>query len=107
MNISELSKRLGLEKEEYLELVELFFETSISDMDRLQGAIDRGDAEEAARASHSLKGAAGSLGFMKLFELAKKINDETRKGHLDGMSDLVQVLREQFEALAGLVQTEA
>ena len=107
MNVSKLAEELGLEEEEYLELVQLFVETGISDMDRIQTAIDKGNAEGVAMASHSLKGAAGNLGFTDLFELAKKINDEAREGRLDGTSDSLQLLKEKFNAVAGLIQTEA
>ncbi|MCK4603078.1 MAG: hypothetical protein BA871_09600 [Desulfuromonadales bacterium C00003096] len=103
MNISELAENIGLEKEEYLELSELFVETGMSDMDKLQSAINEGNTEEVARASHSLKGTAGNLGFMELFEAAKKINDEAREGRLDRTSDYAQVLKEKFNAIASLL----
>ena len=104
MNIRELAENIGLEEEEYLELVELFVETGMSDMDKLQSDIDEGNAEEVARASHSLKGAAVNLGFIELFEVAKKINDEAREGRLDRTSDYAQVLKEKFNAIASLMK---
>ena len=104
MNIRELAENIGLEEEEYLELVELFVETGMSDMDKLQSAIDEGNAKEVAKTSHSLKGASGNLGFMELFEAAKKINDEAREGRLDRTSDYAQVLKKKFNAIASLVK---
>jgi len=104
MNIGELAENLGLEEEEYLELFELFVETSMSDMENLQTAIDEENAEKVAMASHSLKGASGNLGFMELFEVAKKINDEAREGRLDGTSELAQILKEKFNIIASLIQ---
>ena len=40
MNYNKISKILGLEEDEYLELVELFIETSKSDLKNLQSAIN-------------------------------------------------------------------
>jgi len=104
MNIRELAENIGLEEEEYLELVRLFVETGKSDMDKLRSAIDERNAEEVARASHSLKGAAVNLGFIECFEAAKKINDEAREGRLDRTSDYAQVLKEKFNAIASIMK---
>jgi HPt (histidine-containing phosphotransfer) domain-containing protein len=104
MNIRELAENIGLEEDEYLELVELFVETGMSDMNNLQSALDEGNAEEVAGASHSLKGASGNLGFMELFEVAKEINDEAREGRLDGIAESAEVLKEKLNAIAGLIQ---
>ena len=103
MNIRELAENIGLEEEEYLELVELFVEIGMSDIDKLQSAIDEGNVEEVASTSHSLKGASGNLGFVELFEVAKKINDEALEGRLDGTSESAQVLKEKLNAIAGLL----
>ena len=76
----------------------------MSDMDKLQSAIDERNVEEVAKASHSLKGAAVNLGFIELFEVAKKINDEAREGRLDRTSDYAQVLKEKFNAIASIMK---
>jgi len=76
MNFGKLAEDLGLEREEYLELIELFIETSMSDLDKLQSAIKEVNAEKAANAAHSLKGAARSIGLMELSETAKEIEEK-------------------------------
>jgi len=59
MNFKELSKNLGLEEEEYIELFELFVETGMEDLNKLWIAIDMSSGrKKAARIAHSLKGAA-------------------------------------------------
>jgi len=103
MNIGELAENIGLEEDEYLELVELFVETGMTDMDKLQSAIDAGNAEEVARASHSLKGASSNLGFMEFSKVAREINDEAREGRLDGSSKSAGVLKEKLNAIAGII----
>ncbi len=45
MNFRELAEDLGLEEDEFLELLELFMETSMSDLNKLQSTIKKGNAE--------------------------------------------------------------
>jgi two-component system sensor histidine kinase/response regulator len=75
---------LGLETDEYLELVEVFVDATRSDLSQLQSAISAGDAQRVAAAAHSIKGAAASLGFDTTQHLAKKIEMNARKQILEG-----------------------
>jgi HPt (histidine-containing phosphotransfer) domain-containing protein len=100
MNFKELAENIGLEEQEYLELIELFIETGISDLDKLQSAIEQGNAEKAANAAHSIKGAAGSLGLMELYEVARKIEKQTRNDRLEGTAQSAQELKEKLEIIA-------
>jgi HPt (histidine-containing phosphotransfer) domain-containing protein len=100
MNIKEMAENLGLEEEEYVELVELFIETGMSDLDKLQSAIDTEDIETAVEAAHSLKGASGNLGIMEFSQAAKEIEDNTRNGILDGAFEAAQALREKLDVIA-------
>ena len=61
MKVKALAENLGLEKDEFLDLVELFVKTSASNLTDLARAIETGNAEEVVKYSHSLKGAAGVL----------------------------------------------
>ncbi|MCJ7683683.1 MAG: Hpt domain-containing protein [Desulfobacteraceae bacterium] len=100
MNIKELSENLGLEEDEYLELMELFIDTGMVDIEKLRSAIEEGNAEEAAHAAHSLKGASGSLGLMEIYNLAMKSEKEALNNSLDGLAESVQTLKEQLNSLA-------
>ena len=104
MNFKELAKNLGLEEEEYLEFIELFIETGISDLDKLQSAIEEGNPEKAANAAHSIKGAASNLGFMEVYEVAKKIEKQTRNDRLEGIAESAQALKEKLNEIAGLAR---
>ncbi len=102
MNIKKLAEDLGLEEEEYLELFELFIETSKSDLEKLQAAIEARDAEQIASTAHSLKGASGNLGFMELHEIAREIVEKARNNHLEGISESFMTLKKKFEGIAGI-----
>ena len=101
MDFKALAGNLGLEEEEYMELIELFVERSMSDLEKLEDAIKSGNADEAADAAHSMKGAAGNLGIMDFYESAAKIEMEAREGRLEKFSGAIQSLRNSLGAIAG------
>jgi HPt (histidine-containing phosphotransfer) domain-containing protein len=100
MNFKELAENIGLEEEEYLELIELFIETGISDLDKLQTGMEEGDTQEVANAAHSIKGASSNLGLMELYEVAKKIEKEARSDRLEGAAQSAQALKEKLDIIA-------
>jgi len=100
MNFKELAENLGLEEEEYLELIELFIETGMSDLGTLSSAIKEKNAEKAANAAHSLKGATSNLGLMELYEAAMKIEEGILNNRLEETAEDVQVLKEKLDIIA-------
>ncbi|RLB26429.1 MAG: hypothetical protein DRG66_06855 [Deltaproteobacteria bacterium] len=104
MNFRELAENLGIEEELYLELIELFIQTGTSDLDKVQSAVEEGNAEKAANAAHSIKGAASNLGLMEVYEVAKKIEKQTRNDRLEGIAESAQALKEKLNEIAGLAR---
>jgi len=104
MNLGELAENLGLEQEEYLELIELFIKTSMSDLDQLQSAIEEENAKIAANVAHSLNGAARNLGLIELSETAKEIEEKARNDRLEGIAEAAQVLKVKLVVIAKLVR---
>jgi HPt (histidine-containing phosphotransfer) domain-containing protein len=100
MNFKQLAENLGLEEDEYMELIELFIETGISDLEKLNSAIDEGNGEEAANAAHSIKGAAGNLGLVDLSETAKEIEEKARNNRLEEIAESAQALKGKLEEIA-------
>ncbi len=102
MDIKKLAENLGLNEEEYQELIELFIETGMSDLDKLQSGINHGNAEEAMEAAHSIKGASGNLGLTEIYEIAKEAEQKARDGDLNGTPELAQILEEKIGKIAEL-----
>jgi HPt (histidine-containing phosphotransfer) domain-containing protein len=104
MDIKALADNLGLEEDEYLELADLLVETGMVDLSNMESAFHEGDADAAAGAAHSLKGASGNLGIMDIYELAKTVEAESRNNNLPSIEAPLKELREKLEALAKLVK---
>jgi len=99
MDLKKIAERLGLDVEDIRELLELYVETTTSDLAQLKRAIETKNAELAHAKAHSIKGASGNLGLDEMYELAKEIDDRARVNSLDGLEDMVQVLQEKFNGL--------
>ena len=82
------------------ELIEIFKESSASDLANLRKSVEMNDAAMARAHSHSIKGAAASLGMDGIRELAELIESDCREGSL---TVAVEVLP-QFEKLLALLQ---
>jgi HPt (histidine-containing phosphotransfer) domain-containing protein len=99
MNLKKLGESLGLDEDEYLEMIELFFESGGADLKKLEAAVKAGDAELGYTASHSLKGSSGSLGLMAIYEKTTLVDDKLRRGDLDGVTEMVVSLRKEYDLL--------
>jgi len=99
MNLKELGESLGLDEEEYLEMIDLFFESGGADLKKIEAAVADGDAARGYAASHSLKGSAGSLGLTTVYEQTILIDDKLRCGDLDGVAEMVVSLRKEYDQL--------
>ena len=100
MQFEELAERVCLEESEFLELVELFAETSVSDLGKLQSAIEQEDTQQVVETAHSIKGASGNLGFQNVYEVAKGIEMNARQNILEGSQGAANSLKEKIELIA-------
>jgi len=103
MNIKELSENLGLEEDEYMEMLDLFLTSGGADLSRIEKALKEANAKLVHEAAHSLKGSAGSLCLDNIFELARDIDDKSRKGILKGIDVLARDLRRSYDELVTAV----
>lgn len=103
MNFKELAENLGLEEDEYLELVELFLDTGKADFQKIESSLANSDADQVMRSAHTIKGAAGNLGFTEISDLAKLIEENAGNDTLEGLDQAVSALRSHFESITALV----
>ena len=99
MNFRGLAEQLEMEESELLEIIELFLETSASDLGKIQSAVEEEDAQKAVHAAHSIKGAAANLRLTAIFELAQRMEKEARENRLDGAIGAVQAIQENLDQI--------
>jgi HPt (histidine-containing phosphotransfer) domain-containing protein len=103
MNFKELGDKIGLEEDEYRELVQLFLDTGTADYNRLKTAFDAGDAQQVARSAHTINGASGNLGILNVHEVAKRIELAADENQLESVCGDVETLKGLFDEIAGLI----
>ena len=100
MNIRALAADLEMGEDEFLELVELFLDASVSDLEKLKNAVNRREMKEIVESAHSIKGAAANLGMKELSETAKRIEMNAREDRLDGAASALRMIRESLDRIA-------
>jgi CheY-like chemotaxis protein/HPt (histidine-containing phosphotransfer) domain-containing protein len=76
------------------ELVTVFLDSAQKHMTDMRGALDAEDSDLLARAAHTLKGSAGTLGAKPLAELCAELETGGRRGNLPGAKSLDDVANE-------------
>lgn len=104
MDLKTPAQRLGLDAEEYIELIELFLETGGNDLKELESAVSNKDAQTAAERSHSLKGASGNLGLVEIYEKAKEIEERSRDNKIEGIENLIVEIRQYFKRIESALE---
>ncbi len=99
MDFKKLSRNLGLDEVDFLELVELFSVTAPTDIGKLKTASETGDSQMAIEAAHSLKGASGNLGFMEFASIAGEAEKKGREGDTGNLAETVRLLSENLEQI--------
>ena len=97
MDFSIPAERLGLDVDEFIELVELFLETGADDLSGLESAAADNDIQAVVERSHSIKGASGNLGLNDIFETAKDIEARARSNSLESIDSSISDIKQYLE----------
>ena len=103
MDLKGLAADIGLEEQDILELVELFYETSTSDLDRLIKAMDQNDVKTVAETVHSIKGAAGNMRLQEIYELARQIEKDANEKLLDNVMANVASIDQELQKISAFL----
>ena len=96
-----LADQVGLEEEDYVEMLELFFQQTDLDLKKLEEAWINGEVLQLSRAAHALKGASGNLRLMEIYEEAGRLEKLGKENDLEASRLLIQSLREKIDVAAG------
>ena len=99
MDCRAMAQSLGLEKDEFLEVLTLFFEVSSSDLQNLESGLEKEDAKLVSDAAHSIKGAAMNLGLTDISDIAKGVEMNARESNLNGALEASKTIRQKLEEI--------
>jgi HPt (histidine-containing phosphotransfer) domain-containing protein len=100
MDFKQMGERLGLEEDEFKELVALFMETGRADYATLTQTIKDGELVKASRTAHTMAGAAGNLGLMDIHKIAKTIELQANESRPQGLAEMAAQLSAMFDRIA-------
>ena len=100
MDLHELSKALGLDESDVLDLVDLFLDTCQNDALKVENVIASGDHQMVADAAHSIKGASGNMRFENIYALAQHIENDDRANDLSRAAEQLADIRKELEKIA-------
>lgn len=82
------------------ELIEIFKESSTSDLANLKQGVSQGNPDKGRASAHSIKGAAASLGFDAIREVTEAMEADCREGSLAVSTQRMP----ELDQLIGLLQ---
>ncbi len=88
------------------EVVDVFLAEAPALITSLRSSLERQDTDELRRAAHTLKSNGSTLGAAAFAELCRTVEQHAKDGRLDGVSQLVGRIEQEYrtlqEALASL-----
>ncbi|MGZ6275351.1 MAG: Hpt domain-containing protein [Syntrophales bacterium] len=102
INLRQMAENVGLDENEYLQLLALFIETSICYLNELKSDIRNGDAKKVYETIHNIRGAAENLGIPEMSEIAKVMELKARNNVLEGAEEARENLVEKLGYLTAV-----
>jgi len=99
--VETIAEELGLDQEQYWEILMEFIEDKKKDMEDLAGGLAKGDTDLVSRLAHKIKGSALNLRLDYLARPAADIEKAAKEGDVSGIAGDLDILRRGFEALRG------
>lgn len=100
MNFNEMAETIGLDEQDFREMVELFVSVGEADLDRLREAYAARNSQGVVMSAHSLKGASANLGFSDIYEIARRVEADARAQRLDGAGEAIGELERKLAAIS-------
>jgi histidine phosphotransfer protein HptB len=99
MDFKAMAQSMGLEEDEFIEVLALFVEVSESDLLNMATGLKNEDAKSVSNSAHSIKGAALNLGLTGIANIAQSVEMKAREDNLQGVSEATHVIREKLDEI--------
>jgi len=103
MNFKVQAEKMGLNEEEYVEIVNLFIKSTDHNLCQMRSAVETGDTSKIHQETHSLRGAALNLGFLEIYEIVERMALRVRENSWHGLSADIEVIQGRIDRIAKLV----
>ena len=104
MDCKAMAHSMGLEEDEFVEVLTLFVEVSESDLLNIETGLKNEDAKSVSDAAHSIKGAALNLGLTDISGIAQGLEMRAREANLQGTFEASNAIRQRLEAIQSVTR---
>ena len=88
------------------EFIETYLGNSPNLISNIEAGLEEGDTDAIFHSAHQLKGGSGSIGAMTLTDIAMQIEKIGRAGATDGIAELLEQLKAEYERVAEALRAE-
>ncbi len=99
LDLERTLENLGGDHELLREIMDFFVELIPQQIEDLAAAVLAGDVTTVGLQAHGMKGGAGNVGAVRVAATARELEMLAKEGSLEGASELVQRLRDEFRDL--------
>lgn len=89
--------RVAGDKELLVELFEIAFEDTPLRIEKIEVALESGDAIMVAETAHAMKSAFGNIGAVRCHELSFELEKTGKVGEIQHASDILTQLKQEIE----------
>ena len=102
-DLDQVWEMVGNDPDSFHEVLEIFRSGLPESMHQIYEFSGQGDAQALARAAHSMKGFATTLSAASATDLALRLEDAAKAGNWELVSDLVEGLTREVDAILRLL----
>ncbi|MEA2059498.1 MAG: Hpt domain-containing protein [Thermodesulfobacteriota bacterium] len=103
MDLNQMAENLDMTRADFLKMAFLLVSTSQKDVSEIEAGLTSKKTDQVAAAAHSIKGAAGTLGFTALSQKAFELEQAARTGRLSGLEGVKNEIKAQIEMITRAV----
>lgn len=104
-DLDSLSMLEEVMEDEFPELIRVFLVDSAPRCDALRQANDSQNSDAVREIAHSFKGASANLSAVRLAELCFEVESAGREGQLDGISEKIDAIEQEFSKVQSILQS--
>jgi len=104
LDLSRLEQAFEDDRDGIAALLEMALETGAKHRRALEEGLANGDAVMVARAAHGIKGSAGNIGAVRVYEIAAELDERARTGNLDGADERIRAIDAAYARVAGEIR---
>ncbi|MBF0389792.1 MAG: Hpt domain-containing protein [Desulfamplus sp.] len=100
MDFKEMASNIGLEEEDFIELLEMLVEVSFKDIDNFEKEFAAQNYSGAAMAAHSIKGASGNLGLTEISDTAAELEQAAKLTDDSQIPEKIGFLKKEMDNIS-------